>query len=141
MNYYNDSYRYSPALYETQVNRMNNLQNNQFYNNNQPFQSQQSQLPAQTPAQQSGVIPVAGIEEAKAYAVDWSGNATYFIDNANNRIYTKQLGLNGVPVLKQYDLVQGCEENEKEYATKEEVDNLKKIIENLLKQLGGGENE
>lgn len=135
MNPYNYNYNYQyPAntgLYENQMNRLNNMQG---------LHMQQAQPPQQQ-QQQVGVIPVAGIEEVKAHAVDWSGNVSYFIDNANKCIYTKQLGLNGVPTVQRYILAEIEEKKNEEYATKDEVEKLRGIINDLLNKLGGVENE
>jgi hypothetical protein len=39
--------------------------------------------------------PVASIEEVRALPIDFDGSIFYFPDMSNNRIYTKQIGLNG----------------------------------------------
>lgn len=132
-------YQYNnPALYESQMNRLNAMQQGAYQP--QGIQPQQLQQQQQQPVVGNTVTPVASLEEVKAMAVDWTGNPNYYVDNVNKKIYVKQLGLNGVPTITQY-VAQELEESEVKYATKEEVDNLKKIIEDLLNQLGGKEDE
>lgn len=131
---YNPYYGSNPGLYESQMNRLNAMQ--------QAYQPQIQQQVQQQAPQSTGntVVPVASLEEVKAMQVDWTGNPNYYVDNVNKKIYVKQLGLNGVPTITQY-VAQELEESEVKYATREEVDNLKKIIEDLLSQLEGGNNE
>ena len=50
--------------------------------------------------------PVASIEEVRATPIDFDGSIFYFPDQANNRIYSKQIGLNGQSILKMYELVE-----------------------------------
>lgn len=132
-------YGYPYGAQPSQVDRYANVLG-QFQPQSQP--QQQSFQPQmnnqfQQPATQ-GVIPVASIEEVKAHPVDWSGNANYFVDNVNNRIYTKQVGLDGIPRTNIYKL-----DNEPvvapqtEYVTREEFDVVNNTLNSLLKQLGG----
>ena len=39
--------------------------------------------------------PVSSLEEARATAIDFDGSVFYFPDLANNKIYTKQVNLDG----------------------------------------------
>lgn len=125
--------------YQPQMDRLQQLQQNQ-------QQMQQLQQPQQQmqQSQQQSVIPVGGLEEVKAYPMDWSGNATYFIDNAKGKIYTKQLGVNGIPSITTYSVDTSVANAEESYCTKEEynalkseIDNYKGVLDNLLSQLGG----
>lgn len=50
--------------------------------------------------------PVASYDEAKASIIDFDGSIFYFPDAANQRIYTKQINLDGTSSLKTYALVQ-----------------------------------
>jgi hypothetical protein len=48
--------------------------------------------------------PVSSIEEAKAMSIDFDGSIFYFPDLANQRIYTKQINVDGTASLKMYEL-------------------------------------
>lgn len=50
--------------------------------------------------------PVASFDEAKASMIDFDGSIFYFPDAANQKIYTKQINLDGTSSLKVYALVQ-----------------------------------
>lgn len=123
------------------------------YGNVNPMQSQidrlnQMQQMQQPPVQQQPtgqqITPVGGIEEVKAHQVDWSGKPSYFIDNANNKIYIKRLSMEGVPIISTYSLDNTPQEKKDIYCTKEELnglkselDNYKSVLNDLLGKLGG----
>lgn len=128
---------------QPQIDRLNQMQQAQ------QMQQPQYQQPTQ-PQQPQGqtIIPVGSIEEVKAHPVDWSGNANYFIDNVNKKIYVKQLGMNGAPVTSVYTLDTEPSETNATYVTKEEyktlkseLDNYKGVLDNLLNQLGGNKKD
>lgn len=48
--------------------------------------------------------PVSSFEEAKASSIDFDGTIFFFPDIANKKIYTKQVGLDGVAQLNMYEL-------------------------------------
>lgn len=48
--------------------------------------------------------PVASIEEARAVSIDFDGSIFFFPDLAQNRIYTKQINLDGTATLNMYEL-------------------------------------
>lgn len=48
--------------------------------------------------------PVSSIDEARAMTIDFDGSVFYFPDLANNRIYTKQINLDGTVSLLMYEL-------------------------------------
>lgn len=132
-------------MYPSYGNFNNNMNYNQYTNPMQPqmdrlnmMQQQYTQQNQQQINQQpqQTIIPVAGIEEVRSHAVDWSGNATYFIDNVNKRIYTKQLNLSGVPEINTYVL-----NNEIVERKNNDIDNeLNKRIENLEQRILNFEN-
>ena len=71
--------------------------------------------------------PVASIEEARASIIDFDGSIFYFPDLANNRIYTKQINLDGTASLSVYELRQVPLEPEaplNEYVTKKEFESV-----------------
>lgn len=77
------------------------------------------------------VRPVSSFEEVRAMPIDFDGSIFYFSDMANKRIYTKQIGADGSPLiyLYEYKEIQPTGSN---YVTKEELDNkLKSFYEAL----------
>ena len=50
--------------------------------------------------------PVSSLEEVRASAVDFDGSIFYFPSLANDKIYTKQINLDGTSSLKVYELVE-----------------------------------
>lgn len=117
-------------------------------------QLQQMQQPPQMqmqPQQQTlgnQITPIGSIEEVKAFNGYFDGQPHFFIDHANNIIYCKQLGMNGVPNIMAYKVAESVKEQNVEYCTKEEykalksdLDNYKSVLDNLLQTLGGSENE
>lgn len=91
---------YNPL--QPQMERLNSMQNAYGAQQQNQFQQQIPQQQVQQP--QHAVLPVSGIEEVRAHPTDMSGNLNYFIDNANKRIYTKQLNVMGVPEINTYTL-------------------------------------
>ena len=49
--------------------------------------------------------PVTSYDEAKASMIDFDGSVFYFPDTTNQRIYTKQINLDGTSSLKTYALI------------------------------------
>ena len=78
-------------------------QNSNYYPQQQPkLIANYSYLPTQ-PAGLKG-RPVASIDEAKATPIDFDGSIFYFPDLANQRIYTKQINMDGTATLNMYEL-------------------------------------
>lgn len=50
--------------------------------------------------------PVSSLDEVRAVPIDFDGSVFYFPDLSNNRIYTKQIDLNGQAVFKMYKLTE-----------------------------------
>lgn len=48
--------------------------------------------------------PVSSIDEVRATSVDFDGSIFYFPDLANNRIYTKQINMDGTSTTLMYEL-------------------------------------
>ena len=65
--------------------------------------------------------PVASIEEARASIIDFDGSTFYFPDLTNQRIYTKQINMDGTVSLNIYELKLAPIENEK-FITREEFE-------------------
>lgn len=69
--------------------------------------------------------PVSSFEEVKAASVDFDGTIFYFPDLANRKIYTKQIGLDGIAVLNVYELKEMPIEtniNNSDFITREEFE-------------------
>lgn len=115
----------------------NNMYNNPYNNYNAYNNIPQFQQPTQQPTQlqnKFNVIPVASFQEVQSYPIGWDGTTSIFLDNANNRIYTKKLNYSGGVDINTYTL-----NNEptqvQQYATIEEVNQLKGIINDLLSKI------
>lgn len=48
--------------------------------------------------------PVSSLDEVRAISVDFDGSISYFPDIANNRIYTKQVNIDGTSTVLMYEL-------------------------------------
>ena len=77
----------------------------------QPGQSimRPSQNPPIMPMQQVFGLkgrPVSSIEEVRATSIDFDGSVFFFPDLANKRIYTKQIGMDGLAVINMYEYKQ-----------------------------------
>lgn len=47
--------------------------------------------------------PVTSIDEVRATSIDFDGSIFYFPDLTNNRIYTKQINMDGTPSFKVFE--------------------------------------
>lgn len=76
----------------------------QSYNNYYPnaYSMQQQQTRLNQPLLKGR--PVSSIDEVKAASVDFDGSIFYFPDLANNRIYSKQINLDGTSTILMYEL-------------------------------------
>lgn len=77
------------------------------------YQPNQSVIrPFQTPVMPMQQIfglkgrPVSSIEEVRATSIDFDGSVFFFPDLANKRIYTKQIGMDGLAVINMYEYKQ-----------------------------------
>lgn len=113
--------------------------NNQYGGYQNPFGQMNMQTPpvVQQPVPQ--VIkgrPVANIEEANAAQIDFDGSLFVFPNEANKKIYTKRIGLDGNPEFLTYVLEEKKPEQRKqvlehvegEYVSREEFDRVLKQI-------------
>ena len=105
------------------------------YNTTNNYPVQQTYVPVNRPIYQQQQFaqpylgikgrPVASIEEARASIIDFDGSIFYFPDLANQKIYTKQIGMDGSAILHVYELKEiPVEENiiPGQYITREEFD-------------------
>ena len=73
--------------------------------------------------------PVSSLEEARGTAIDFDGSIFYFPDLANNRIYTKQINLDGTASLCMYELKPIEPQLTTDYVTRQE---FKETLEKLF---------
>ena len=66
--------------------------------------------------------PVSSLEEARGTAIDFDGSIFYFPDLANNRIYTKQINLDGTASLCMYALTPIESQLATDYITRKEFE-------------------
>ena len=85
--------------------------------------------------------PVASIDEARATSIDFDGSIFYFPDLANNKIYTKQINIDGTATLNVYELKETPAVQEvqtidtSKYVTKEELETvIKELKESFIPQ-------
>lgn len=99
---------YGQQLAQNRLNQMEQQYNavpTSFNANQYGTQYQMQQPQAQAPQYIKG-RPVSSFDEAKAIAIDWDGSMFVFTDVANNKIYTKQIMLDGTAELKTYILAE-----------------------------------
>lgn len=110
---------------------------------NQPQQAQQQQM-YYTPQQQQQLYrpsyvlglkgrPVSSIDEARAMTIDFDGSVFYFPDLANNRIYTKQINLDGTVSLLMYELkeIPTTTPTNADYITRQEFETALAQLKNI----------
>lgn len=76
--------------------------------------------------------PVSSIEEARATTIDFDGTVFYFPDLANNRIYTKQINMDGTASLLMYELKEIPVSTQPNFVTREEFENVITELKNSL---------
>lgn len=72
---------------------------NNYPNSNMNRPPQQRMMP-----QNSGLRgrPVSSFDEVRSTIIDFDGSVFYFPDNANKKIYTKQINVDGSPIFRVY---------------------------------------
>ena len=101
---------------------------------NYPYYSPQVQYPymaQQAPPQRIPYVeqpqigikgrPVSSVEEVKAISIDFDGSVFFFPDLANQKIYTKQINLDGTSTINIYSLENNGANQIPQYVTKEEL--------------------
>lgn len=92
------------------------------YNYNKPQQQYWQQIPI--------IRPVSSLEEVKAMPIEFDGSVFYFANLANKQIYTKQIGMDGMPIINLYEQKEIKATPTAEYVTKEEFEStIQKIME------------
>ena len=102
---------------------------------NYPYYSPQVQYPymaQQAPPQRIPYVeqpqigikgrPVSSVEEVKAISIDFDGSVFFFPDLANQKIYTKQINLDGTSTINIYSLENNGANQIPQYVTKEELE-------------------
>lgn len=73
------------------------------------------------------IRPVSSIDEVKAASVDFDGSVFFFPDFASNKIYTKQINLDGTASISMYELKEIPTDtplNYSTYITREEFESV-----------------
>lgn len=103
-----------------------------YYPNNQYSQPQKPMVPLQPTLKGR---PVSSIEEVRATAVDFDGSIFYFPDLANNRIYTKQINMDGTSTTLMYELKElPTEPAQTQYITRDEFETVISQLKGSLQQ-------
>lgn len=106
----------------------------------QPTQNYYYQPPTSQPRQSLMGLkgrPVAGLEEARAAAVDFDGTVSFFPDLANGKIYTKQCNIDGTASLNMYELKEiptSPAINTNAFVTREEFNQAMAALKSVLAQ-------
>lgn len=85
---------------------------------------------------------VTNVDEAKAAQIDFDGSVSYFPCPAENRIYAKCIGMDGMPVFLAYEIQKPAAPVQ--YADSNMVNDLRARVEQLekvMRDLGGLNNE
>lgn len=116
-----------------------NYPNNYYAQNNPYLAMGQGMMNNQTTANTLKGRPVCSLEEVKAAPIDFDGSLHIFPDISNNKIYTKQLGMDGIVKLNVYDLSQipssSSNINLENYVTKEELMTVVNQIKEAITQV------
>lgn len=107
---------------------MNMMYNNYSQNSFQPLYTNNG-YSQQVSQRQTGLrgYPVSSLEEVRAAQIDFDGSLYLFPDLAHNRIYTKQISMDGNASLNMYELTQIPTPNNqqvevKDFVTREEFE-------------------
>lgn len=76
--------------------------------------------------------PVTSIEEARAAQIDLDGSLHIFTDIGNNKIYTKQLNIDGTTSFNTFSLVEENGTSNISYVTQEQLDAAINQIKEIL---------
>lgn len=93
-------------------------------------------LPQTAPSAVLKGRPVSSFEEARVAQIDLDGSVSIFPDLGNKRIYTKRINVDGTASISTYTLdEQPIESAGPEYATKEEISELKATLDAIMEKL------
>lgn len=84
--------------------------------------------------------PVSSFDEAKASMIDLDGSLFVFTDVANNKIYTKQILLDGSAELKVYSLESPIKQKQinEDYVLRKDFESVVNELLQKIEQLKGG---
>lgn len=84
--------------------------------------------------------PVSSFDEAKASMIDLDGSLFVFTDIANNKIYTKQILLDGSAELKVYSLESPIKQKQtnEDYVLRKDFESVVNELLQKIEQLKGG---
>lgn len=131
------------------MNANNNIFNGQQNNTNGFYPAYGYQQPVQMPDMPPYLMrpnngpsfikgrPVSSIEEARVAQIDLDGSIFFFPDLGNKKIYTKKINTDGTATLNCYSLDMNPVNDRPEYASKEEVAELKAILNGIVERLKG----
>lgn len=141
MNYYPPAYNPNYIPMQQRLNQME--QQYPQFTPNSTGQPPQQNIPSQ-PSMLKG-RPVTGIDEAKAAPIDFDGSVHIFPDIANKRIYTKQLGMDGLPLFSVYELTNNpndsLPQSNVDYVPAVDFEELKKKVEAIEQMVSKTKNE
>lgn len=93
-------------------------------------------MPQTAPAAVLKGRPVSSFEEARVAQIDLDGSVSIFPDLGNKRIYTKRINVDGTASISTYSLDEKPTETvSAEYATKDEIAELKDTLNSLIEKL------
>lgn len=81
--------------------------------------------------------PVSSFEEARVAQIDLDGSISFFPDLGNKKIYTKRINADGTATISTYSLDEQPVEAAPDYATKEEILELKQTLKEAFAKLQG----
>jgi len=76
--------------------------------------------------------PVSSFEEARVAQIDLDGSVSIFPDLGNKKIYTKRINADGTAAINTYALDEKPVETMVEYATKDDIVELKSTLESII---------
>ena len=81
--------------------------------------------------------PVSSFEEARVAQIDLDGSTFIFPDLGNKKIYTKRINADGTATIQSFILQENASEEKPNlaFATKDEVENLRGTLEEILSKL------
>ncbi len=84
---------------------------------------------------------VSSFDEAKAAQIDFDGSVFYFPDIAHDRIYTKQVMMDGTASVRTYAIVEEKEPVQPDYVTKTEFDSVVSELKAALKGVSNAQSK
>ena len=79
--------------------------------------------------------PVSSFEEARVAQIDLDGSISIFPDLGNKKIYTKRINADGTAALQTYSLDEAFVDAPSEYATRDEIAELKQTLDAIVAKL------